>query len=514
MKYQFVLASLFSVLHIGCTAYDVKRTSAPPDSFPFHQQLQYGDARHTPFLKAHMKNGNLYVFDAWAHHESRSTVEGDASLYSPLRERLGTFRVTIGFDSVALFETNVLKASGPATAFTIFTGITAAVAVLCAISPKTCFGSCPTFYVSDGDSIRLQAEGFSASIAPSLEATDIDALYHLNPDAGILAVDMKNEALETHVVRSVNVLAVPRHANSRVFRTNDNSFWAVQNINPPRSAVASEGNCLQQLNALDGNERISLADSSYLGAKEFIDLEFDFQPDESYGLVIGSRQSLMSTYLLYQALAYMGNEAGYWLAEVERGQIGDKGKGLQALIGGIAVLVENADGSWRLVDSVEEQGPLATDLHVVPLGNLHSPRVRLRLTQGAWRIDYCAIAKLDSPSEPVRLRPALVQNAGQDDEEALRNLRNPERSLVTFPGDAYTLLYALPENAAAYEYFLESRGYYLEWIRKEWIEEENQLLLAQMFLAPDQALRRMASEFKAIEPRMEELFWRSRYAKP
>jgi len=62
--------------------------------------------------------------------------------------------------------------------------------------------------------------------------------------------------------------------------------------------------------------------------------------------------------------------------------------------------------------------------------------------------------------------------------------------------------------------FLESRGYYLEWIRKEWIAEENPAFLAQMFLNPEAALRRLAPQFKEVEAKMENYFCRSRYAKP
>jgi hypothetical protein len=68
-----------------------------------------------------------------------------------------------------------LGTSPTVTALTVFTGITAATTIYCVTNPKACFRSCPTFYISDGDSLRLKAEGFLSSIAPSLEATDVDA---------------------------------------------------------------------------------------------------------------------------------------------------------------------------------------------------------------------------------------------------------------------------------------------------------------------------------------------------
>jgi len=84
--------------------------------------------------------------------------------------------------------------------------------------------------------------------------------------------------------------------------------------------------------------------------------------------------------------------------------------------------------------------------------------------------------------------------------------------LTTFPGDLYTLRYELPSDAHEYELFLESRGYYLEWIRADWLKEENAQRLAQIMFNTDSALRDLAPEFKSVEAQMEDIFWRSRYA--
>ncbi len=93
------------------------------------------------------------------------------------------------------------------------------------------------------------------------------------------------------------------------------------------------------------------------------------------------------------------------------------------------------------------------------------------------------------------------------------SLIDPTRKLVTLPGDRYVLKYNLPGDASGYEFFLESRGYYLEWIRQEWIAEENPYLLAEEFITPRLFLKRVAPEFKAVEKEMEICFWNSRYEK-
>ena len=63
-----------------------------------------------------------------------------------------------------------------------------------------------------------------------------------------------------------------------------------------------------------------------------------------------------------------------------------------------------------------------------------------------------------------------------------------------------------------YELFLESRGYYLEWIRDEWVADEDLSRATMIFLNPELALRKLAPEFKQVEAEIEELFWNSRYA--
>jgi hypothetical protein len=489
---KIMILSLVLVL-IGCSGFKkVKREITTPASFQKLPENQLKVMRESsPFLKVHMQNGNIYVLQTWIVDSTRQHVVGYGTLFNAKRDTLRQGQFQVGLDSVAIFETNVLKPSGAATALTVFTGITAAITIACITNPKACFGSCPTFYVLDGDSLRLRAEGFSASIAPSLEATDVDALFHASTVGEELMIEMRNEALER-------------------------SFWESPALSSPISATGPEGDCLMPLLVADGNERYSRADSTDLSTKEIIELEFENISQQSCGLVIGCRQTLLPTYLLYQTFAYMGNNAGYWFAQIERKNVKQHQNSIQKIMGGIEILIQDSLGDWKVVDQVDEHGPLATDFHLVPMSRLasESAKIRLRMTKGNWRIDYVAFAVLSQPVQAIRIHPHLVLKDGFVDEHARAVLCDSTKALTTLPGDVYTLRYQMPGTSIDYELFLESRGYYLEWIRKEWIEEENPLLLAQMFLNPQAALKRLAPEFKQVEKEMEKHFWRSRYARP
>lgn len=470
----------------------------------------------SPFLKAHMLDGRVYILSPWKVDSPAKTVSGPGELLGINREVMTKNTFTLPLDSVALFETNVVKTSAAVSALGFITGASVALTIFCAANPKACFGSCPTFYVSDGERPLLQAEGFSASVTRVLEARDIDALYRARPTGRDFVVQMKNEALETHVVRYVDVLAAPRRQGSRVFATSDGVFWQAREIVEPNRGLASEGDCLAALRAFDGFERFSTTDSTDLAARETIDLEFAAASEGNWGLVIASRQSLLSTYLFYQALAYMGRSAGHWLAALERRDVTmrERSRGINRILGGIEVLVQNETGAWVAAGQTNETGPLATDIRLVPLPRLHSgpAKIRLRLTRGHWRLDYVALARLDERVEPMRLRPAMVYRGDVVDENAGQLLLDSASVLTTLPGDEYKFVYRLPEDFGHYELFLESRGYYLEWMREEWLKEENPARAAMLFLEPQSAFRAMAPEFKKIEAEMEKLFWSSRYA--
>jgi hypothetical protein len=328
---------------------------------------------------------------------------------------------------------------------------------------------------------------------------------------------MTNEALETHVVRYANVLAVPRPENSRVFVTSQGDFWEGTQATSPTRALASEGDCAEELRAFDGTERFSTSDSVDLATRETIDLEFESVPEGRLGLVIAARQSLLTTYLFYQILSYMGESAGSYMAQMERGGefVLERSQAIGQLLGGIEVQLKDDSGEWVTVGQVGETGPLATDTRVVPLpewGNEHRT-VRLRLTRGHWRLDYVALVQLGGQVEPLRLEPSLVMRDGGIDDSAQALLTDSTAPLVTFPGDEYTISYTLPEDFTRYELFLESRGYYLEWMRNEWLAEEDPARVAQVFMDPEGALRTLAPGFKRVEPVIEELFWKSRYVR-
>jgi len=466
------------------------------------------------FLKAHMRNGDVVVFSSYQVGED-GRVRGPARRLDANRAVIEDGDLAIAIDSVAVFEADRIATSGAVAPLALLTVATAGVAVFCLTNTKACFGSCPTFYDGSSDSAYLLAEGFSASIAPSLEAADLDHLYRLRPRGRTVEITLRNEAPETHVIRYAHLIAARRAPGTRVFAEPDGRFRAAEALLSPTACASAGGSCLATVRAVDRNEWRSEADSTDLAAREVLDVSFTVPDSGEYGLVIGSRQSLLPTYLLYQGLAYLGSRAGEWLAALERGNANARAAsgGLARVLGGIEVLIRDSGGT-REVASVTESGPLAVDYKVIPLGRQRpgSLALALRLTRGMWRIEYLALARLGESPLTLRIGPtAVLDRNGRPDADALRRLRDTVSALTTTRGDVYTLRFELPGHAEQYELFLASRGYYLEWMRSEWLAEEDPLRAARMFLDPRGMLRELAPAFKRVEPVLEDAFWRSRY---
>jgi hypothetical protein len=495
--------ALVVALQLSCSGPRLHRTTVPPTQA---SQLD-GEAR---WLKVHMHNGDVYVFRGWRVDEAAGTVTGTGDHHDPNRNILRSGTLTVALADVALLESN--KVEREFSGLGVLVVLSAAVTIACLTNPKACFGSCPTFYVGEPAG-RPIAEGFSSSIAPSLEASDVDALWFESPSDGRFVLTVTNEALETHVIRRIELMAASRPSNGRVVADPDGVLYQAHDLRPAARCRDAAGDCTGALAAADGIERSSAANERDLATREVIELAFPDPGPGPHALVIGGRQSFLSTFLLYQILGWMGRDAGAYLAALERGDADllSQLESFHDLLG--AVEVQFLDGAtWRTAGSFDETGPIATDVQLVPLPPGVSPeRLRLRLTQGHWRIDFVALARLGDRVEPIVLQPSDVESPVAD---ASDRLRSPGDVLVSLPGDRHVLEFELPEAAGELELFIRSRGYYLEWMRKEWLEEENPAAVALTLAYPGLMMRMLAPAFKEVEPTLEDTFWKSRYAPP
>jgi hypothetical protein len=475
-----------------------------------------------PFLKAHLKNGDICILkDTWQVDTVQNLVNGNGLRYDFNRIHTFTGNISIPIDSVAIFETNT-KIVNPEnqriTALTLLAGVDVAVGIICLSMPKACFGSCPTFYINENDNFHYaDAEGFSNAIAPSMEYYDVDALDNKPISDHSFSITMKNEALETHCVNDVKLLAYPRKKGERIYHSQKNDYYLCENNYPIQRATGNEGDITAVLQKEDRQERCSAPDENNLSSKEEIYLTFDQVNNQNgLGLIVNFRQTLMTTYFIYSALGYMGDEMGDIFAKMETNTAtSDKlNGGIKKELGNIDIyLWSEQKNDWVLQNGVYETGPIAINRQMLPLKNSGSGstvQLKIVLNKGLWRMDYLALTNIKEKVKPLEIAPSSILDKGKIDHKALSSINDPKKYLISMPGSAYKFNFDLPKHNDDYELFLYSKGYYLEWMREHWIKDKNLLKLRQMVEQPKKYLRVEAEAYKRYETNMEQEFWNSK----
>jgi hypothetical protein len=464
-----------------------------------------------PFLKCHLWDGSVIVLENYRIEGEE--VLGNGIRYDSTRAPVERASFRLAIKDVALFETNRPESVASARVPIMATvGLaSAALTALCITVPKACFGSCPTIYAPSVEGMTLQAEGFSSSIAKILESTDVDALSNVPAQWTERKIEVTNEAPETHSIRSLVLLSAPRPKDGQVYRSGAN-YFATRQLMAPSTCRSETGDCLEAIQATDGTEYKSDTNGLDLSQKETVEMTFSDSITSSLGLVITARNSLLNSYLFYQALAYMGADAGQYLALLERGRLPalSGSRKIGDLLGGIDISVADTRGNWVPVGQYFEVGPLAleTELFQIPPNLARPIRVRLTMSRGNMRVERVALTHVTGEVVPERLEAIRVTREGREDAEALATLRDPERYLVTYPGDAYEVFFAQP-HCDHCAWFIESRGYYYEWMREVWLSEQNQAKLSKLLFFPEQALKDLAQDYRRIEPDIDRWFWQS-----
>lgn len=348
---------------------------------------------------------------------------------------------------------------------------------------KALFGSCPTFYTSSEYGTELVAEGFSYSIAPLLEGRDLDAI-HVKPDAdGVIRLELRNEALETHYINHLDLVAVDHVAGVTVVPDDRGVPVGLGARVPPLQAVDRSGRAVEL--ELSGPDEVTFASSAQRIASattddpdDWIDLTFPRPPgdgDEAF-LVLRLRNSLLTTVLFYDLmLGQAGVGALDWIGQdmARIGTVVELGRWFQRSMG---LKVQVLDGDeWQTVGRVADTGPIAwEDVAVrVPTGNSDSVRLRIRFLSDGWRIDEVALAEIAGVETWSRLGvAAITDDGGPVAAETLARIARPDDDyLTTYPGTSVDVEFAAPPPEPDMErsYLLATQGYYTEWVRPEWI---------------------------------------------
>ncbi len=483
-------------------------------SRPVLREVSAETAR-TPHARLHLRDGGLIVTERWSVVQNR--VLGTGARYDADRHALGTGSFNVDRAEIALVEVDEEVTDGPLVALAVASVASSTLTAVCIFRPKACFGSCPTFYTPTRDGWRLQAEGFSTSVARSLEADDLDDLPDVEPVDGSVTLAMRNEALETHAIRMLRLEVVDGPAGSRVLRRHDRGFVATGQDRAFERCDQGDAACGAMRDA-DLRDHTPGGDGIDLTTRET--MTFRFAPGESPrgAVVVSARNSLMNTFVFYHLLALLGRHAGDFIASLERRDP----RALLSLarfdhaLGGIDVAARQGDAPFAHIGTIPYIGPIAhaTRALVFDAAAPGEPvDVQLTFARAHWRIDAVRLAPVVAENLEAREVPARVVDPGRFVAARVEEATGGAgERLVTLPGDEVRFRFAVPSaSGGSRGYFLHSRGYYYEWTRREWLRDED-MAQARTYLAdPPRALRELAPAFGAYAPRMDAIFEASRF---
>jgi hypothetical protein len=437
----------------------------------------------------------------------------------------GTGVIGVRSDSVAaveVFEGKVLSA--PTVVTTVAATAVGGVAVVALL--KAIFGSCPTVYADSAGIQILQAEGFSYAIAPMFEHRDLDGL-RVRPDSdGVIRLELRNEAMETHFINQIELAAV-RHSPDELVVTDQASRpVALRDVRPLARARDRAGRDVRA--ALAGRDSVLFSSDSALTSRataadldDWLDIDVPHSGlSDSIAVVVRLRNSLLNTVLLYDGMLG-GPDALDWL-----------GVGLQRISTAIdlsrwyvrtmgmhaAVVQDNGDTATVRLNDV---GPIAfREVAIVlprPRSDSGRARVRLRFVADNWRIDQVRVARSVSRPQttwhPVaRVIVPVPQNGGPalDDGRVPAMLAEADdRYLETRPGQRLTLEFAAPPAPADHhiEYLIAWQGWYREWVRGGWITNP---VRSAPFVPGDEAVAAALQRWTKMQAEYEKAFYSSR----
>ncbi len=311
--------------------------------------------------RVHMRDGSVYNLSSWRRDGER--LRGRGAHYDverrPVRE--GAFSIDMANIAVVeMGETQVRGTDVSVAAMSVVTAGSIGVSAYCAMNSKACFGSCPTFYVARDGAWTVQAEGFSTSVARSLEASDLDDMPDAAPQDGALVVAMRNEAIETHVTRNVALRVVDAPEGSVAYRRFDTErFDALGSLSAP--VAVDEGVTLSAFAARDGDEYAPVSDGVDLAHRASVTLRYPApgsvarrarphraqQPDEHLRVLSPARPSRTKRPRVQRR------------ARAQRPRDARRARGFDRALGGVDVEVHDPDGAWRHVATLPYIGPIA-----------------------------------------------------------------------------------------------------------------------------------------------------------
>lgn len=350
----------------------------------------------------------------------------------------------------------------------------------------------PTFYLSDGFPGEPIAEGFSYTFKPYGDTEDIDAVkIHPSENGPFITLEVRNETLQSHFFKEINLLAIPNPTNLEIYHDRD-KFYAVEHVSAPIYSN-NEDEIVSVLSYSDGREYQSKCNRKTLLQKESVTLTFDQYAGYSAGILITARQSALIAFLNHEVYKHLVDTS------IATHQVQ---KSIHELLGGIVVNAR-IDGKWNVIDTLWEQGALIPETHLIPVnipGELD--QIKLTMTRGLWRIDQVSLCEIIDRFIPKTIHPIKLSTAKGELRESLLNLNDPDHYIQFHPGSRFMVSFDLP-NHTFWTTFLRTRGYYDDYAIREDLIVPNPKMINLLMESPELWLKSLARSYRSAQSEIE-----------
>ena len=441
--------------------------------------------------KAHLKDGSTIVYrnGVLVLHD---TLRGAGVLHSITAGSSDLARDSrIPVSDVAAMESFHTQVNASRSLLVSAAATAAVVGILAASFAASDCCSCPVVYSDSAGTMVLDAEPFPNSVAPLFEQRDIQRLQAKADAHGIVRLDVRNDAIETHDFNHIELLEARHAPDEQVmpdWGDKAHRLVAVRDIAEPTRVIDRSGRDVRTSLVRDDTLVFRTAVGTIDRARiddfgDHIDITAQAPAGvDSAALVFTMKNSLLTTMLLYEMMmAERGWRSLDWLSE-DMSQIGravELGKWYSSRMGMDVAVWRN--GRWDHTVHMPNAGPIAWRrvATVIPVPPGDRLRVRLSFVADQWRIGSVALA---SRVRAVKARhiplAAVIGPEGDKSEEALRDMRAPDAKYYeTHPGEHFTALFdvgqlpseGVPQRESARTFVLASQGFYTEWLRTDWI---------------------------------------------
>ncbi len=469
-----VVLIVFSLSAAGCVLIFQKPVVEPASL------ADLGARRVTSPLRVHLEDGSVAVFRDGATF-SADSISGDGIRVTFFDNQTQAIR-SVALDRVLGAEVYTTE-TDVATSVLASAGASAVGYAALGVAAFALFGSCPTVYAVTPDSLALEAELFSNSIAPLFEMRDRDVLRHARPDAdGLVRLEIRNEALETHYIDHLALEAVEHSVSERALPADGGGAIVLRDEVRPLSATDRTGrDVLAALAHADGQAYATpdavTAAVTEADLTDAVVLAFPRPAADSVALALRFRSSLLTTVLLYEhMLAGQGARGLDWIGQ-DMASIGAVAEFGDYYLRRLGLRVDVLDrGQWREVDRIAEAGPIAWAERavVVPIPDGETLTVRLRFVADGWRLDAATLGRARrAPAQPVALA-SVTDDDGRAVPELADQLGTTDlRHAVRGPGSVFHVAFAAPPAplGRAQTLFVSAQGHYIEWMRPDWLRQ-------------------------------------------